>query len=131
MADQFTADDIKLVKKILKTVLSETNNYLRTGSDVCIDCSDLKFPAPHKYSNFKEWDDDDRLILFTGLETLSPINLGLRSGLSAVVFDGNGKYIGMSVVRYNFTNYNTEVMIENCKALINKLISSNNSMNTG
>lgn len=131
MADQFTADDIKLVKKILNTVLSETNNYLRNGSDVCVDCSDLKFPAPHKYSNFKEWGDDDRLILFAGLETLSPYSLGLESGLSAVVFDGSGKYVGMSVVRYDFTNYNSEVMIENCKALINKLLRSNNSINMG
>ncbi len=107
----------KLLGPTVRGLLSRTNDFLR-GEENSPGCDDLRLPDFSKNEGYPGWDETSRLYLFIGLETLSPSGRGLRSGLTAGLFDGNGACRRVSTVLYDFTNYDTADFISDGKQLI-------------
>lgn len=102
------------VKQLMKETLEQTRHYLFTGQKKCVNC-DLSLPVQLKIAT-----ERDRIVLFTGLETAMPEG-GLRSGLTAVAFTGDGQFLGLEIKAYNFQNYNSSLMVADCLELLSRL----------
>lgn len=94
---------------IVDTSLILTNEWLQSGDKTCPNCEDFEGFKLAETQDFILWDDrQDKIVILAGLETLSPNNYGLRSGMGAFVFTRSGKYIDHSFIEYNFSNYLTD-----------------------
>lgn len=116
------SEEVEKIESTLNTLLATMNQNLITGSDSCTECANLKFINLQIINDFKNWSVSDRVVLIVGLETLSPINTGLRSGLAAASFDTAGNFKSYSITPYNFTTYSTNSMIKDTKVLLKNVL---------
>jgi len=110
------------VSRTVNLFLSELNNSLATGEESCVTCTSMKFISLPELSGYSNWDEEDSVVLLLGLETQSPSSEGLRSGLAAIRFNGDGVFKKYSFTPYNFTQYDTEKKIDDTKVLLNKVL---------
>jgi len=123
LAAAITEDDkLESFQKTLEDVLRATHMYQRTADTDCEICENLSLSPVSKFENYRDWDSRDRIILVVGLETLSPNNNGLRSGLGAFAFNPSGQYVDHVFVDYNFTRYLTDDFAEDMFEIYNALL---------
>ena len=116
--NEFTNREIALLRQIITSLQTTAHTYLNTGTVVATNKQELSFPDISSRNISTHWNDNSRIYLFLGLEALSPSGAGLRSGLAGVAFRGDGKFLGMTVVEYNFTNYHIDQFVEDCSRII-------------
>lgn len=91
----------------MKTMLHPIRDYLQTANPSCDRCSALDTRFVLQPNSAEVWTDNDRILFVGALESPSPINRGLRSGIGVFMFDGNGQFLNHRFIDYNFSNYDT------------------------
>ncbi|PHQ67270.1 MAG: hypothetical protein COB92_04785 [Robiginitomaculum sp.] len=114
-------DPDRVYELILLPILSATNSWLQSADKSCPNCKGLQGLNTTTSKTYSDWVADDQIVIIVGLETLSPVNFGLNSGLAAFVFDAKGNYEKHFFQEYNFSQYTTEPLIKDLKDIIDFL----------
>jgi hypothetical protein len=110
------------LRDTLRITLEATNELLREGDRSCSGCAAMRFLDITSSPRYASWSETHRVVLFVGLETLSPVNLGLRSGLAGAAFSPRGDFSALAIQPYRFTDYRAAEFVNDCEFLLSRLL---------
>jgi hypothetical protein len=120
--DSIDDEQAAKLRETLRIMLNATNEILRDGDPTCSECAAMRFLDVTSSPQYASWSEADRIVLFVGLETFGPVNLGLRSGLAGAAFSPRGDFSDLAIEPYRFTDYTTAEFADDCELLLSRLL---------